>query len=191
MILGIPFRSRPVSRFAREFRKSIFSTRYRRKKNLQRLARRLRRTTLATPPTNPLKRPAVVPRNLHQRIDNIAVLVRKSTGVNLEKARDGHCLVSNPRVQKKREKKRLFCTIIGFCVLDIVARLAQSSSESDFDPTENSMIDVPLYAEDCEIAFNEHLRAFQDTAPRHIKNRKMKKQKRKVKKDRAEGETAE
>ena len=48
------------------------------------------------------------------------------------------------------------------------------------------MLDVPLIEQDFELDFHEHLLAFQDTAPRHIKSRNIKRQKRKGRKERAE-----
>lgn len=42
-------------------------------------------------------------------------------------------------------------------------------------------------AEDYEVDFSERLKAFEDTVPRYLKNKKIRQQKRKTKKDRAEG----
>lgn len=64
---------------------------------------------------------------------------------------------------------------------EIVARLAQSSSESEVD--ENIPLSVSIVEQDLEIEFNEHLLAFQDTVPRYMKNKKARRQKKKVKKD--------
>lgn len=64
---------------------------------------------------------------------------------------------------------------------EIVAKLAQSSSESEVD--ENLPLSVPMIEQDLEIEFNEHLLAFQDTVPRYMKNKKARRQKKKVKKD--------
>lgn len=44
-----------------------------------------------------------------------------------------------------------------------------------------------MSAEDYEVEFNDHLKAFEDTVPRYLKNKKIRQQKRKTKKDRAEG----
>ncbi|XP_032667918.1 ankyrin repeat and zinc finger domain-containing protein 1-like [Odontomachus brunneus] len=63
---------------------------------------------------------------------------------------------------------------------EIVARLAQSSSESEVD--ENMPLSS-IIEQDLEIEFNEHLLAFQDTVPRYMKNKKARRQKKKVKKD--------
>ncbi|XP_015606848.1 ankyrin repeat and zinc finger domain-containing protein 1 [Cephus cinctus] len=73
---------------------------------------------------------------------------------------------------------------------DIVARLAQSSSGSETDEKEEcssgNIMDIPLIHENFEIEFNDHLQAFQDTVPRYMKSKKIRRQKRKVKKDRNE-----
>ncbi|XP_051174741.1 ankyrin repeat and zinc finger domain-containing protein 1-like [Leptopilina boulardi] len=71
---------------------------------------------------------------------------------------------------------------------DIVARLARSSSESDYGCQENSSnnINFHLTAEDLKIDFEENLQAFQDTVPRYLKNKKMRQQKRKTRKERSE-----
>lgn len=69
---------------------------------------------------------------------------------------------------------------------DIVAKLAQSSSESELDSqisTVNVPIDVSLIEQELEIEFNEHLLAFQDTVPRYMKNKKSRRQRKKTKKD--------
>lgn len=68
-----------------------------------------------------------------------------------------------------------------FFYTEIVARLAQSSSESEMD--ENLPLSVSIITEDLEIEFNENLQAFQDTVPRYMKNKKARRQKKKVKKD--------
>lgn len=65
--------------------------------------------------------------------------------------------------------------------IDIIVRLAQSSSESEMDA--NFPLDAPLIEEDFEISFRENLQAFQDTVPRYMKNKKAHRQKKKVKKD--------
>ncbi|XP_011152539.1 ankyrin repeat and zinc finger domain-containing protein 1 [Harpegnathos saltator] len=64
---------------------------------------------------------------------------------------------------------------------EIVTRLAQSSSGSEVD--ENLPLSVSIIEQDLEIEFNEHLLAFQDTVPRYMKNKKARRQKKKVKKD--------
>lgn len=64
---------------------------------------------------------------------------------------------------------------------EIVARLAQSSSESEVD--ENLPLSVSIVEQNLEIEFNEHLLAFQDTVPRYMKNKKARRQKKKTKKD--------
>ncbi|XP_076638178.1 tRNA endonuclease ANKZF1 isoform X2 [Colletes latitarsis] len=69
---------------------------------------------------------------------------------------------------------------------DIVARLAQSSSESELDSqlgTANIPLDVCLTEHELEVQFNEHLLAFQDTVPRYMKNKKSRRQRKKSKKD--------
>ncbi|XP_043520849.1 ankyrin repeat and zinc finger domain-containing protein 1-like [Frieseomelitta varia] len=69
---------------------------------------------------------------------------------------------------------------------DIVARLAQSSSESELDSqisTPNIPMDVSLIEQELEIEFNENLLAFQDTVPRYMKNKKIRRQRKKTKKD--------
>ncbi|XP_015111543.1 ankyrin repeat and zinc finger domain-containing protein 1 [Diachasma alloeum] len=63
---------------------------------------------------------------------------------------------------------------------DIIARLAMSSSESDAD------VPLQLFDQICEIDFTEDLLAFEDTAPRHIRQKKIKRQRKKVKKDKPE-----
>ncbi|XP_033226186.1 ankyrin repeat and zinc finger domain-containing protein 1-like isoform X2 [Belonocnema kinseyi] len=72
---------------------------------------------------------------------------------------------------------------------DIVARLARSSSESEYDGQEMSadnIINFSLSAEDYEIDFKENLQEFEDTVPRYLKNKKIRPQKRKTKKERSE-----
>lgn len=72
------------------------------------------------------------------------------------------------------------------CVSDIVARLAQSSSESELDSqlgSANIPGNVVLIEQELEIEFNEHLLAFQDTVPRYMKNKKARRQRKKPKKD--------
>ncbi|XP_015524854.1 ankyrin repeat and zinc finger domain-containing protein 1 [Neodiprion lecontei] len=66
---------------------------------------------------------------------------------------------------------------------DIVARLAQSSSESESDDDSGPTNEVPLIEQSLEMDFNEHLQAFQDTVPRYIKAKKGRRQKRKSKKE--------
>ncbi|XP_017788648.1 PREDICTED: protein vms-1-like [Habropoda laboriosa] len=69
---------------------------------------------------------------------------------------------------------------------DIVAKLAQSSSESELDSqisTANIPMDVSLNEQELEIEFNENLLAFQDTVPRYMKNKKARRQKKKTRKD--------
>ncbi|XP_076666695.1 tRNA endonuclease ANKZF1 [Andrena cerasifolii] len=69
---------------------------------------------------------------------------------------------------------------------NIVARLAQSSSESELDSqlgSANIPGDVDLIEQELEIEFNEHLLAFQDTVPRYMKNKKARRQRKKLKKD--------
>lgn len=76
--------------------------------------------------------------------------------------------------------------IICSCIPDIVARLAQSSSESELDSqlgAANISTDVFLMEQKVEINFNEHLLAFQDTVPRYMKNKKSRRQRKKSKKD--------
>lgn len=71
---------------------------------------------------------------------------------------------------------------------DIVARLARSSSESEYGQENSSNnIDFHMTAEDSKIDFEENLQAFQDTVPRYLKNKKMRQQKRKTRKERSEG----
>ncbi|XP_043474158.1 ankyrin repeat and zinc finger domain-containing protein 1-like [Leptopilina heterotoma] len=70
---------------------------------------------------------------------------------------------------------------------DIVARLARSSSESEYGQENSSNnIDFHMTAEDSKIDFEENLQAFQDTVPRYLKNKKMRQQKRKTRKERSE-----
>lgn len=75
---------------------------------------------------------------------------------------------------------------------DIVAKLAQSSSESELDKVEeldnqintpNIPMDVSLIQQELEVEFHENLLAFQDTVPRYMKNKKSRRQKKKTKKD--------
>lgn len=71
-------------------------------------------------------------------------------------------------------------------LLDIVTRLAQSSSESEIAnhlDTENIPADVTLIEQELEIDFTENLLAFQDTVPRYMKNKKARRQRKKTKKD--------
>lgn len=46
---------------------------------------------------------------------------------------------------------------------------------------------MPLIEHNMEIDFREHLLAFQDTVPRYMKNKKTRKQKKKVKKNHTDG----
>ncbi|KAG7204038.1 hypothetical protein KM043_001897 [Ampulex compressa] len=77
---------------------------------------------------------------------------------------------------------------------DIVAKLAQSSSESELDGI-NAVVDIPMdicmVEHNMEIEFHEHLLAFQDTVPRYMKNKKARRQKKKVKRDVSESTTNE
>ncbi|XP_054010497.1 ankyrin repeat and zinc finger domain-containing protein 1-like [Hylaeus anthracinus] len=69
---------------------------------------------------------------------------------------------------------------------DIVARLAQSSSESELDSqlgTNDIPMDVSFVEQDLEVDLTEHLLAFQDTVPRYMKNKKTRRQRKKSKKD--------
>ncbi|XP_078034517.1 tRNA endonuclease ANKZF1 [Augochlora pura] len=69
---------------------------------------------------------------------------------------------------------------------DIVAKLAQSSSESELDGqlgNANIPMDVMLVEQELEVDFHEHLLAFQDTVPRYMKNKKSRRQRKKSKKD--------
>lgn len=70
---------------------------------------------------------------------------------------------------------------------DIVVKLAltpeESETENDCNTTEGNM---PLIEHNVEIDFREHLMAFQDTVPRYMKNKKTRKQKKKVKKGHAD-----
>lgn len=70
---------------------------------------------------------------------------------------------------------------------DIVARLAQSSSESDSENENSPTGEAPMIEQNFEIDFNEHLQAFQDTVPRYIKCKKGRRQKRKTKKEKSDG----
>ena len=73
---------------------------------------------------------------------------------------------------------------------DIVARLARSSSESEYDGQEISPgnnLNFFLAEEDFKIDFKENLQEFEDTVPRYLKNKKIRPQKRKTKKERSEG----
>ncbi|KAJ8667303.1 hypothetical protein QAD02_008965 [Eretmocerus hayati] len=65
---------------------------------------------------------------------------------------------------------------------DIVAKLARSSSESEFDVLDSSMIinNMDLISQDLEINFEDHLQAFENTVPKN--KRKLRQQKRKMKK---------
>ncbi|XP_063972704.1 tRNA endonuclease ANKZF1-like [Diachasmimorpha longicaudata] len=63
---------------------------------------------------------------------------------------------------------------------DIIAKLAMSSSESDAD------VPFQLLDQICEVNFTDDLLAFQDTAPRHIRQKKIKRQRKKVKKEKPE-----
>lgn len=69
-------------------------------------------------------------------------------------------------------------------LIDIVAKLARSSSESEID---NLAVVVPLIEHELEIDFREHLEAFQDTVPRHLRSKKLRLKKRKEKKERTDG----
>ncbi|XP_012275018.1 ankyrin repeat and zinc finger domain-containing protein 1 isoform X2 [Orussus abietinus] len=71
---------------------------------------------------------------------------------------------------------------------DIVARLAQSSSESELNLNINSM-DIELVEEDFQINFEDHLQAFQDSVPRYLKNKKIRRQKKNIRKNRNDGES--
>ncbi|CAL7951191.1 unnamed protein product [Xylocopa violacea] len=65
---------------------------------------------------------------------------------------------------------------------DIVAKLAQSSSESEID-TDNIPMNVSLIEQELEVEFHDNLLAFQDTVPRYMKNKKTRRQRKKAKKD--------
>lgn len=65
-----------------------------------------------------------------------------------------------------------------------MAKLARSSSESEID---NLALVVPIIEQELEIDFREHLQAFQDTVPRHLKSKKLRQKKRKEKKERSDG----
>lgn len=69
---------------------------------------------------------------------------------------------------------------------EIVARLAQSSSESESENDDGPATDVPIIEQSFEIDFNEHLQAFQDTVPGYIKCKKGRRQKRKTKKEKSD-----
>lgn len=73
-------------------------------------------------------------------------------------------------------------TNTSFCFIDIILKLAQSSSESELDSKCNSA-DVALIEQNFEVDFVENLLAFQDTVPRYLKNKKAYRQKKKVKKE--------
>lgn len=65
--------------------------------------------------------------------------------------------------------------------IDIIVRLAQSSSESEIDA--QLPPDAPLIEQVVEVDFSESLQPFQDTVPKYMKNKKANRQKKKVKKD--------
>lgn len=73
-----------------------------------------------------------------------------------------------------------------FSFSDIVARLAESSSESEFDKIDGSM-KVPyehlVIEENITVNFQDDLQAFQNTAPRSMRNKKTNRKKRKERKD--------
>ncbi|XP_015440018.1 PREDICTED: ankyrin repeat and zinc finger domain-containing protein 1-like [Dufourea novaeangliae] len=69
---------------------------------------------------------------------------------------------------------------------DIVAKLAQSSSESELDSqlgNPNIPLDSCLIEQELEVDFRENLLAFQDTVPRYMKNKKFRRQRKRPKKD--------
>nr|XP_050852138.1 ankyrin repeat and zinc finger domain-containing protein 1-like isoform X1 [Vespula vulgaris] len=69
---------------------------------------------------------------------------------------------------------------------DIVIKLALTSAESETSENNSctdNRVDMPLIEHNMEIDFREHLLAFQDTVPRYMKNKKTRKQKKKVKKN--------
>lgn len=69
---------------------------------------------------------------------------------------------------------------------DIVIKLALTSTESETSENNdytNDQVNMPLVEHNMEIEFREHLLAFQDTVPRYMKNKKARKQKKKVKKN--------
>jgi hypothetical protein len=66
--------------------------------------------------------------------------------------------------------------------IDIILKLAQSSSESELDLKHDST-DICLIEQNFEVDFVENLLAFQDTVPRYLKKKKTCRQKKKVKKE--------
>ncbi|XP_017890086.1 ankyrin repeat and zinc finger domain-containing protein 1-like [Ceratina calcarata] len=68
---------------------------------------------------------------------------------------------------------------------DIVAKLAQSSSESELDSIGAGGVpmDVSLIEQEMEIDFHENLLAFQDTVPRYMKSKKARRQRKKARRD--------
>ncbi|KAL2735278.1 ankyrin repeat and zinc finger domain-containing protein 1-like isoform X1 [Vespula squamosa] len=72
---------------------------------------------------------------------------------------------------------------------DIVIKLAESETSENNSCT-NNRVDMPLIEHNMEIDFREHLLAFQDTVPRYMKNKKTRKQKKKVKKNHTDGKSA-
>lgn len=68
--------------------------------------------------------------------------------------------------------------------------MALTSTESETNENNsctNNQVDMPLIENNMEIDFREHLLAFQDTVPRYMKNKKARKQKKKVKKNHTDG----
>ncbi|XP_035725892.1 ankyrin repeat and zinc finger domain-containing protein 1-like isoform X2 [Vespa mandarinia] len=69
---------------------------------------------------------------------------------------------------------------------DIVIKLALTSTESETNENNsctNNQVDMPLIEHNMEIDFRENLLAFQNNVPRYMKNKKARKQKKKVKKN--------
>ncbi|KAI4504016.1 hypothetical protein M0802_000487 [Mischocyttarus mexicanus] len=75
---------------------------------------------------------------------------------------------------------------------DIVIKLALTSTESETSENNdhtNDQMNMSLVEHNMEIEFREHLLAFQDTVPRYMKNKKARKQKKKVKKTHTDGKS--
>lgn len=89
----------------------------------------------------------------------------------------------------KKTKKVYLLFICLFSFAEVELESDQSSVHSGIEIKDMSAFD--LVAEDVEISFKDDLQFFEDTVPRHLKNKKNRQKKRKERKERAEGKKIE
>lgn len=76
--------------------------------------------------------------------------------------------------------------LLYFLFQDIIARLAMSSSESDSSSVSDENIvelNFSIVEENCHVDFTEDLQAFQDTLPKNMRHKRLRRQKKKPKKE--------